>query len=262
MWGGDQGAIPVAPGRPFHNQLRRDQRVPAPGVEVVGQPARRHGALAHQLCPTIRMDAPAALRIKAERPDEAQPFEQGEQILLARRLRQGPQPGEAGLPDGGIDGEQPVECGQPLGRETVEQRHLHPPARDGPCGAANPVERIDRRNDRLALPECGDDRFGDRHPLVGGGGGRERLGQCHPPVLTNGRVQAEMSLRLDRMLAPVRVAPAILGQCTRVDADLLGDEGNHRCRRRLIRKDRPTGCASRSAAILYGKEPVSGLIPA
>jgi hypothetical protein len=75
-------------------------------------------------------------------------------------------------------------------------------------------------------------------------------------------VQAEMSLRLDRMLAPVRVAPAILGQCTRVDADLLGDEGNHRCRRRLIRKDRPTGCASRSAAILYGKEAVSGPIPA
>lgn len=53
------------------DQLRRDQRVPAPGVEVFGQPARRHGALAHQLSPPVRMDARAALRIKAERPDEA-----------------------------------------------------------------------------------------------------------------------------------------------------------------------------------------------
>lgn len=53
------------------DQLRRDQRVPAPGVEVFGQPARRHGTLAHQLGPPVRMDTRAALRIKAERPDEA-----------------------------------------------------------------------------------------------------------------------------------------------------------------------------------------------
>jgi len=53
------------------DQLRRDQRVPAPGVEVLGQPARRHGTLAHQLGPPVRMDTRAALRIKAERPDEA-----------------------------------------------------------------------------------------------------------------------------------------------------------------------------------------------
>jgi hypothetical protein len=56
-------------------------------------------------------------------------------------------------------------------------------------------------------------------------------------------VQAEMPLRLDRMLAPVRVAPAILGQGTRVDADLLGEESNHRCRGCLTRKDRPTEMA-------------------
>jgi hypothetical protein len=228
------------------DQLRCDQRVPAPGVEVVGQPARRHGTLAHQLCPTIRMDAPAALRIKVERPHEDQPFDQDEQILFARRLRQGPQPGEAGLPDSGIDGEQPVECDQPLRGETVEQRRLHPPARHDPCGAANPVERIDRRNHRLAFPKCGNDRLSDRHSLVGGGGGRECLGQCRPPVLTNGRMQAKMSLCLDRMLAPVRVASTILGQCTWIDADLLGDEGYHRCRRRLISKDRSTKMAQKT----------------
>ena len=69
------------------DQLRRDQRLPASGVEVVGQPARRHGALAHQLCPAIRMDARATLRIKAERPDEDQPFDQTKQIPFTRRLR-------------------------------------------------------------------------------------------------------------------------------------------------------------------------------
>ena len=52
-----------------------------------------------------------------------------------------------------------------------------------------------------------------------------------------------MPLRLDRMLAPVCVAPAILGQGTRVDADLLGEEGDHRCRRYLAKKDRPTEIA-------------------
>ena len=123
-------------------QLRRDQRVPAARVEVFGQPARRHRTLAHQLGPTVRMDKPAAPRIKAKRPHEAQPIEQGEQILLARRLGEGPQPGEAGLPDSGIDGEEPVEYGQFLGREAVEQRCLHPPSRDDPCGTADPVERI------------------------------------------------------------------------------------------------------------------------
>jgi hypothetical protein len=55
-----------------------------------------------------------------------------------------------------------------------------------------------------------------------------------------------MSLRLDRMLVPVRVAPAILGQCTRIDTDLLGDEGNHRCRRLLISKDRATEMAQKT----------------
>jgi hypothetical protein len=69
------------------DQLRCDQCAPAAGVEVFSQPARRHGVLAHQLCPAIRMDARAALRIKAERPDEDQPFDQAKQILLARRFR-------------------------------------------------------------------------------------------------------------------------------------------------------------------------------
>lgn len=55
-----------------------------------------------------------------------------------------------------------------------------------------------------------------------------------------------MPLRLGCMLAPVRVAPAILGQGTRVDADLVGDEGNHWCRERLIRKDRPTEMAQKT----------------
>ena len=224
-------------------QLRRDQRLPAARIEVFGQPARRHRTLAHQLGPTVRMDAPAALRIKAKRPHEAQPVEHGEQVLLARRLGKGPQPGEASLPDGGIDGEQPVECGQFLGGEAVEQRCLHPPARDDPCGTADPVERIGRRKHRLAFPEGGDDRFGDRYSLVGCDSGRERLAQCRPPVLASGRVQAEMPLRLDRVLAAVRVAPAIFGQCPRVDADLLGEEGNHRCRERLSKKDRPTEMA-------------------
>ena len=80
-------------------------------------------------------------------------------------------------------------------------------------------------------------------PLVGRSGGRERRAQGRPPVLANRRVQAVMPLRLDRMLAPVCVAPAILGQGTRVDADLLGEEGNHRCRRCLAKKDRPTEVA-------------------
>ena len=75
-------------------------------------------------------------------------------------------------------------------------------------------------------------------PLSDAVAARERLAQGRPPVLTNGRVQAEMPLRLDCMLAPVRVAPAILGQGARVDADLLGEEGNHRRRGRLARKDR------------------------
>ena len=52
-----------------------------------------------------------------------------------------------------------------------------------------------------------------------------------------------MPLRLDGMLAPVRVAPAILGQGTRVDADLFGEEGNHRCRGCLTKKDRSTEMA-------------------
>jgi hypothetical protein len=47
------------------DQLRRDQRVPAARVEVFGQPARRHRTLAYQLGPTVRMDEPAAPRIKA-----------------------------------------------------------------------------------------------------------------------------------------------------------------------------------------------------
>jgi hypothetical protein len=55
-----------------------------------------------------------------------------------------------------------------------------------------------------------------------------------------------MPLRLDRMLAPVCVAPAILGQDTRVDADLLGEKGNHRCRRCLSKKDRPTEMAQKA----------------
>ena len=55
-----------------------------------------------------------------------------------------------------------------------------------------------------------------------------------------------MSLRLDRMLAPICVAPAILGQCTRGAADLLGDKGNHRCWQRLISKDRPTEMAQKT----------------
>jgi hypothetical protein len=69
------------------DQLRCDQGAPAAGAEVFSQPTRRHPALTHQLVPTIRMDACAALRIKVECPDEAQPFDQGEQILLARCLR-------------------------------------------------------------------------------------------------------------------------------------------------------------------------------
>jgi hypothetical protein len=189
------------------------------------------------------MDEPAAPRIKAERSHEAQPIEQGEQVLLTRRLGEGPQPGEAGLPDGGIDGEQLIECGQFLGREAVEHRRLHPPARDDPCGTADPVERIGSRKHRLAFPEGGDDRFGGRHSLVGYGGGRERRAQGRPSVLTNGWVQTEMPLRFDRMLAPGRVAPAILGQGTRVDINLLGEEGNHRCRRRFARKNRPAETA-------------------
>jgi hypothetical protein len=59
-------------------------------------------------------------------------------------------------------------------------------------------------------------------------------------------VQAEMPLRLGCMLAPARVAPAILGQGTWIDADLLGDEGNYRCRGCLIRKDRPTEMAQKA----------------
>ena len=116
------------------DHLRRDQRVPASRVEVVSQPAWRHGALAHQLCPTIRIDACAALRIKAERPDEDQPFDQGEQILLARRLRQGPQPSEAGLSDGGIDPEQLLESFKPLRRQPFQKACLHSLAgNDTPC---------------------------------------------------------------------------------------------------------------------------------
>jgi len=69
------------------DQLRCDQCAPAADVEVFSQPARRHHALTHQLVPTVRMDACAALRIKVERSDEAQPFDQAEQILLARHLR-------------------------------------------------------------------------------------------------------------------------------------------------------------------------------
>jgi hypothetical protein len=91
--------------------------VPASGIEVASQPTRRHRALAHRLCPTIRMDAPAALWIKAEGPDKDQPFDQAERIVLARRLRQGPQPGEAGLPDSGIDHEQLLESFKPLQRQ-------------------------------------------------------------------------------------------------------------------------------------------------
>ena len=60
------------------DQLRCDQCAPASGIEVVGQPARRHRALAHQLGPAVRMNVCAALRVKVERPDEAQPFEVGE----------------------------------------------------------------------------------------------------------------------------------------------------------------------------------------
>ena len=225
------------------DQLRCDQCAPAPGIEVVGQPARRHRALAHQLGPAFRMDACAALRVKLERPHDAQPFEVGKQVLLARHLRQSPQPGEAGLPDGGIDGEQPVERGQPLGRETVEQRRFHPPPCDDPCDAADPVERVGGRKQRLALPECGDGRLGDRLALVGRGGCGDRCQKCGAPVLATGRLQSEMPLCLDRVLAPARVTPSILGQCTGVDADLLGNEGDHRCRERLTRKDRPTEMA-------------------
>jgi hypothetical protein len=55
-----------------------------------------------------------------------------------------------------------------------------------------------------------------------------------------------MPLCLDRVLTPARVTPGILGQCTRVDADLLGNEGDHRCRERLTRKDRPTEMAQKA----------------
>ena len=106
--------------------------------------------------------------------------------------------------------------------------------------AADPVERIGRRKHRLALPECGDDRLGDRLSQVGRGGCGDRCQKCCAPVLATGRMQPEMALCLDCVLASVRVTPGILGQCTRVDADLLGDEGDHRCRGRLTRKDRPT----------------------
>lgn len=53
-------------------------------------------------------------------------------------------------------------------------------------------------------------------------------------------MQFEVPLSLHRVLAPVRVAPAIRGQCAGIDANLLGNENNHRCRGHFTRKQRPT----------------------
>jgi hypothetical protein len=109
--------------------------------------------------------------------------DQGEQILLAtmmdgsdtRLTGHPPNPSDDHqfliiLPDNGIDDEQPVECGQPLGREAVQKGRFHPLAGNRSSGPADAIECVGNRQQRMALPEGADDRLGDRLALVGRGG--------------------------------------------------------------------------------------------
>jgi hypothetical protein len=80
----------------------------------------------------------------------------------------------------------------------------------------------------MALPEGGDDRLGDRHALIGRDGCGDRRQKGCAPVLATGRMQPEMALCLDCVLAPGLASPVIFGQHCGRDVDLLGDESDHR----------------------------------
>jgi hypothetical protein len=62
------------------------------------------------------------------------------------------------------------------------------------------------------------------------------------PFVTSASCQAPLRALC---AAALLLAPAILRQYTQIGADLLGDKSNHRCRRRLTRKDRPTDSSCR-----------------
>ena len=69
------------------DELGRDDRAPAAGIEVTRQPARSDVALTYELGPTVGMNAIPAARIEATVAHKAQSAHQGEQVPLARRFR-------------------------------------------------------------------------------------------------------------------------------------------------------------------------------
>lgn len=111
--------------------LRNDQRVPAAGIEVVGEPGGSSIALSDHLIPPPGRNARLQTGIDAECSQEGNPISQPDQVRGSRRLSRRAQPMEACLCDRRINFKQPIECIQRLGRDILDQRRLRAPASYG-----------------------------------------------------------------------------------------------------------------------------------
>jgi hypothetical protein len=86
----------------------------------------------------------------------------------------------------------------------------------------------------------------DQLPLIGGVGGIESRRQRRAAIVAAGNMQPKIALRFSGMLPAILLPAAILGQVFGTNADLLGNEGNHRLRQNLVVKPSSTGMSHQS----------------
>ena len=212
----------------------REGRVPAQRLEVSQV---LHGCLptlAGELQPVILVNSVGALRFNPDRANLVQPFDQLGEIACRGGKCRLAEPRQSALiatrphHEELIEG-RPLDIGQPISELTPQL----------PMGATPdlPAESFDDRNRRHHHPSMSQLLERNRRQRASLLGGQRRGQEPRGQVAVNRPIEnavAHEGLDFSKMLATSLVTLGVVAEVCRLEAQLLGDEGEHGRRRLLV----------------------------
>ena len=119
-------------------------------------------------------------------------------------------------------------------------------SRPGSRGQPNSLQHRRRRKQDAARPQIGEHRPDDGFAAIRGPGRVGAHTKAGAPVRQTEAPQSQIPLQLDGVFAAGLVSLRIVGEQRRIDRDLLRDEDDHWCRRRLRQVQHATRMAKRA----------------